>query len=88
MVTPGVWVRMLGVRTPGIIVWMLGVLVEVHWINFGLWASFRNLGHIGILEPLGWALVIGPSEERVKWSFTLGVGQINQIPSYGLWPNF
>ena len=46
--------------------------------HLGFWAI------LGLLELLGWALVVGLSEERVKWSFTLGVGQINEIHSFGL----
>ena len=43
---------------------------------------FRILGYIGLLELMGWALVFGPIEERVKWSFTPGVGQLNEIHNF------
>ena len=53
------------------IVWYWSLL---DWAHNGLWIPFRILGYIRLLELMAWALVIGPSEERVKWSFTLGVG--------------
>ena len=59
------------------------------WIGHnGLWVPFRILSCIGLLELMGWALVFGPSEERVKWTFTLSVGQLDLDSSYGLWTNF
>ena len=51
-------------------------------MGFGWHLGF--LGHIELVELLGWALDIGPSGERVKWSFTLGIGQLNEIHGFGL----
>ena len=50
------------------------------WIGHnGLWVPFRILSCIGLLELMGWALVFGPSEERVKWNFTFRVGLQTRI---------
>ena len=44
----------------------------------------RKLGHIGlILVLLYWASDFGPSEERVKRTFTLSVGHETRTPVMG-----
>ena len=48
----------------------------------------RKLGHIGLLILLDWASDFGPSEERVKRTFTLSVEQSDLNPSFGLWTDY
>ena len=55
---------------------------------FGPIMSFGNLlelwATLGFLVILDQASDYGPSEERVKWSFTLSNGQLDYDTSYGL----